>query len=255
MSTETRRFEGQAAIVTGAAQGIGRAIADRLADEGANVMAADKNPKVEDVADEIAKRRGVRVLPFVGDVGQKAVAELLIADAQRAFGRIDIMVNNAGGGGVAPLESFDDPALLEAINNNFWTAFRCTQAVIPVMREQKYGRIVNVTSNASFGGLGDHVVANSAKGGVHGMSSGLAIDLATTGITINTVAPAVTLIESTAERLKLKEPPAVLLRAIGRIPMGRPAHMEEVAAAVAFFASREASFVSGQVLRLNGGAA
>jgi 2,3-dihydroxy-2,3-dihydro-p-cumate dehydrogenase len=255
MSQETRRFEGQSAIVTGAAQGIGRAIADRLADEGANVMLADKNPKVARVAEEIAEKRGTRVLPFIGDVGQKAVAQLLISDANRAFGRIDILVNNAGGGGVAPLESFDEQSLLEAINNNFWTAFRCAQAAIPVMRGQKYGRIVNVTSNASFGGLGDHVVANAAKGGVHGMSSGLAVDLATTGITINTVAPAVTLIESTAEKLKLPEPPAGLLRAIARIPMGRPAYVEEVAAAVAFFASREASFVSGQILRLNGGAA
>jgi len=219
------------------------------------MIAADKNPAVVKVAEEIAGRHGARVIGFVGDVGSKDIAERLIGDTNRAFGRIDVLVNNAGGGGVAPLESFDEPALLEAINNNFWTAFRCTQAVIPVMRAQKYGRIVNVTSNASFGGLGDHVVANSAKGGVHGMSSGLAIDLAPTGITINTVAPAITLIESTAERLKAKEPPAGLLRAIGRIPMGRAANMEEVAAAVAFFASRETSFISGQVLRVNGGAA
>src|SRR5712692_10030126 len=95
------------------------------------------------------------------------------------------------------------------------------------------------------GGGADHAVVNSAKAGVHGLSAGLAIELAPAGITINTVAPAVTLIESTAERLGQKEPPAGLLRAIGRIPMGRPAKMEEVAAAVAFFASREASFISG----------
>ncbi len=256
MAEMTRRFDGQSAIVTGAAQGIGKVIALRLASEGANLIAADMKPTIGRAVDEIAGRcPGVQVLPFQGDVSQKAVAELLIGDARRAFGRIDVLVNNAGGGGVQPYENFNEEQIATTFANNLWTAFRCIQAVVPIMREQKYGRIVNVTANAVFGGLTDHAVVNSAKAGVHGLSSGLAIELAPFGITINTVAPAVTLIESTAERLQLKEPPPNLLRAIARIPMGRPGKMEEVAAAVAFFASREASFVSGQVLRLNGGAA
>jgi 2,3-dihydroxy-2,3-dihydro-p-cumate dehydrogenase len=249
------RFKGQFAIVTGAAQGIGRAIAGRLASEGATVMGADKNPKIARVVAELEGHHGVRMLPFHGDVGHKETAERLIAEAHREFGRIDVLVNNAGGGGVAPLEGFEEEKLLEAINDNFWTAFRCTQAVLPVMKAQKYGRIVNVSANSSFGGLMNHVVINSAKGGMHGMASGLAVDIATTGITINTVAPAVTLIESIAELMKQDPPPPILVKAIGRIPMGRPAEMAEVAAAVAFFASKETAFISGQILRMNGAAA
>ncbi len=256
MAELTRRFEGQSAVVTGAAQGIGKVIAERLAAEGANVIAADVKPIIGRAADEISSRHsGVRVLPFQGDISQQAIAELLIGDARRAFGRIEILVNNAGGGGVQPYEQFTDEQIATTFANNLWAAFRCTRAVVPIMREQQYGRIVNVTANAVFGGLIDHAVVNSAKAGVHGLSAGLAVELAPFGITINTVAPAITLIESTAERLSLKEPPPVLLKAIGRIPMGRPAKMEEVAAAVAFFASREASFISGQVLRVNGGSA
>jgi 2,3-dihydroxy-2,3-dihydro-p-cumate dehydrogenase len=255
MAELTRRFEGQNAIVTGAAQGIGKVIAERLASEGANLIAADLKPSIGRAVEEISGRcAGVQVLPFQGDVSQKTVAELLITDARRAFGRIDVLINNAGGGGVQPYESFNEEQIVTTFANNLWAAFRCTQAVVPIMREQQYGRIVNVTANAVFGGLTNHAVVNSAKAGVHGLSSGLAIDLAPFGITINTVAPAITLIESTAEALSLTEPPARLLRAIARIPMGRAAKMEEVAAAVAFFASREASFISGQVLRVNGGA-
>ncbi|HUY19072.1 MAG TPA: SDR family oxidoreductase [Candidatus Binataceae bacterium] len=256
MAELTRRFEGHSAIVTGAAQGIGKAIAERLAAEGANVMAADVKPSIGRAVEEIASRHGdVRVLPFQGDVSQPAIAELLIGDARRTFGRIEILINNAGGGGVQPYDQFTDEQIAATFSNNLWAAFRCTRAVVPIMREQQYGRIVNVTANAVFGGLTDHAVVNSAKAGVHGLSSGLAIELAPAGITINTVAPAITLIESTAESLGQKEPPARLLRAIARVPMGRAAKMEEVAAAVAFFASREASFISGQVLRVNGGSA
>jgi 2,3-dihydroxy-2,3-dihydro-p-cumate dehydrogenase len=256
MAELTRRFEGQSAVVTGAAQGIGKVIAEQLAAEGANVIAADVKPTIGRAVDEISNRhRGVRVLPFQGDVSQQAVAELLVGDARRAFGRVDILVNNAGGGGVQPYEKFSDEQIATTFANNLWAAFRCIRAAVPIMREQRYGRIVNVTANAVFGGLTDHAVVNSAKAGVHGLSAGLAIELAPDGITINTVAPAITLIESTAERLGQKEPPPVLLKAIARIPMGRPGKMEEVAAAVAFFASREASFISGQVLRVNGGSA
>ncbi len=254
MAQLTRRFEGQSAVVTGAAQGIGKVIAERLAAEGANVIAADLKPAIGRAVEEISSRHdGVRVLPFQGDVSQKAIAELLISDARRAFGRIEILVNNAGGGGVQPYEKFTEEQVATTFANNLWAAFRCTEAAVPIMREQQYGRIVNVTANAVFGGLTDHAVVNSAKAGVHGLSAGLAIELASTGITINTVAPAVTLIESNAERLSRQDPG--LLRAIARIPMGRPAKMEEVAAAVAFFASGEASFISGQVLRVNGGSA
>jgi 2,3-dihydroxy-2,3-dihydro-p-cumate dehydrogenase len=256
MAELTRRFEGQSAIVTGAAQGIGKVIAERLAAEGANVIAADVKPTIGRAVDEISSRHnGARVLPFEGDVSQPAIAESLIGDARRAFGQIEILINNAGGGGVQPWEKFTDEQIATTFANNLWAAFRCTRAVVPIMREQHYGRIVNVTANAAFGGLTDHAVVNAAKAGVHGFSAGLAVELAPDGITINTVAPAITLIESTAERLGLKEPPPVLLKAIARIPMARPAKMEEVAAAVAFFASREASFISGQVLRVNGGSA
>ncbi|MGH7906222.1 MAG: SDR family NAD(P)-dependent oxidoreductase [Candidatus Binataceae bacterium] len=255
MANQIRRFEGQGAIVTGAAQGIGRAIADRLASEGANVMAADLRPAAAKVAEELSERHGVKVLPFIGDLGQKAVAQLLIDDTKNALGRIDVLVNNAGGGGVGPYEEFSEEAIQITFNNNLWAAFRCTEAALPVMRAQKYGRIVNVTANAVFGGLTYHAIVNSAKAGVHGLSSGLAAELGTTGITVNTVAPAITEIEATAEKLRMKDPPPVLLKAVGRIPMGRAAKMEEVAAAVAFFASPEASFISGQVLRVNGGSA
>ncbi|MBF6569008.1 MAG: SDR family oxidoreductase [Candidatus Binataceae bacterium] len=256
MAQIIRRFEGQNAIVTGAAQGIGKVIAARLASEGANVIGADLKPAIGKAIEELATRHhDIRIIPFHGDLSQRPTAELLIGDARRAFGRIDILVNNAGGGGVQPYEKFTEEQIAATFANNLWAAFRCIQAVVPIMREQKYGRIVNVTANAVFGGLIDHAVVNAAKAGVHGLSSGLATDLAGDGITINTVAPAVTLIEATAERLAAAEPPPILLKAIGRIPMGRPAKMEEVAAAVAFFASSEASFISGQVLRLNGGGA
>ncbi|NKQ51872.1 SDR family oxidoreductase [Amycolatopsis sp. K13G38] len=230
-------LSGRTAVVTGGGTGIGRAIADRLLADGARVLTAD--------------------LAEDGDLSAPDVAETLRDKAIGTFGAVDVLVNNAGGGVIRPTLEHTEQTLRATIDNNLWTTLRCCLAFLPHMRSRRYGRIVNIGAESVRNGLTDHAVYNAAKGGVHGLTTGLAREFATDGITVNVVAPSYTLTPELARALDDGTVPprlhTVVEDATALIPMARPARVGEIAAAVAYLATDAASFVTGQVLSVNGG--
>ena len=249
------RLQDRVAIVTGAGTGIGSAIAERFAAEGAALVLAGLDPAPLGVLAERLRGRGAAVETADGDLSELGVAERVRDTAVGRFGRIDALVNNAGGGVILPSERHTEATLQRTIANNLWTALRCTLACIPPMRARRYGRVVNIGADSVRSGLDDHAVYNAAKGGVHAMAAGFAREYATEGLTFNTVAPSFVDTGTPERAVPVADEhfAHVLRRATEVIPMGRPGRAEEVAAAVLFLASEESSFITGQVLSVNGG--
>ncbi|WP_020498676.1 SDR family NAD(P)-dependent oxidoreductase [Sciscionella marina] len=254
MSTETTApLRGRTAIVTGGATGIGAAITRRLLDDGARVLvAARSQSELEGGPGEADRCRG-----FAGDLADPDGARAMLASAIEAFGGVDILVNNAGGGVIRPTLEHTEKSLQATVNNNLWTTIRCCLAVLPHLCERGGGRIVNIGAESVRNGLRDHAIYNAAKGGVHGLTTGLAREFAPQGVTVNVVAPSYVVTPSVEQAQRSGQIPAALARvldeAVALIPMGRPGEVAEVAAAVAFLAREDAGFVTGQVIGVNGG--
>ena len=241
------------AIVTGAGQGaggIGRGIAARLVEEGIQVMLADVEPHVE---------RSVALLPagradaFVGDLAQEAVAQALVERTLNRFGRIDVLVNNAGGGIIRPFLEHDAASLAATLARNLWTAIWCCHKVLPVMSAQGHGRIINIGADSLRTGIPGHAAYNAAKGGVLGLTVALARDWAHTDITVNMVSPCV--VETAHFGSEQNEQPALAAAFLAVVPKGRAARIAEVADLVAFLARPQSAFITGQNLSVNGGSA
>jgi 2,3-dihydroxy-2,3-dihydro-p-cumate dehydrogenase len=250
-------LRGRSAIVTGGATGIGLGITRRLLADGAQVLvAALREAEAKQAAEEL-RAAGYDPGTFVGDLAQPGVADRLLRAATGAFGGVDILVNNAGGGVIRPTLEHTEETLRATIDNNLWTTLRCTLAVLPHMAARGYGRIINIGAESVRNGLVDHAVYNAAKGGVHALASGLAREFAGAGITVNVVAPSYVETPELAAALRAGTLPArlhhVIDEATGLIPLGRPATVDDVAATVAYLARDDSSFVTGQVLSVNGG--
>ena len=190
MTDMDKKLRDNVAIVTGAAKGIGLAIAGRLAKDGARLVLADLDESgLQQATAHLTREFGAEVVSHAGDLSNQDTAEKTVNLASERFGRLDILVNNAGGGIIKAFAEHSPETLKTTIDRNLWTALWCSRYAVPRMRAQAYGRIINLGADSVRNGLWDHAAYNAAKGGVHGLTSGMAREFARDGITVNTVAP------------------------------------------------------------------
>jgi 3-oxoacyl-[acyl-carrier protein] reductase len=241
-------LSGQTAIVTGAATGIGEAIARRLASAGARVAVADLN---EEAARATADTIGDGAFGLPVDVRSASSVADCVRRVLQETGRIDILVNNAGvGGRAAPIWEQTEEDWAFCLSVNLTGVFLFTQAVLPPMRHRGYGRIVNIASIAGKEGNPNMVPYSASKAGVIGLTKAAAKEVATEGICINAVAPAVV-----HTKILDQLTPEQVGYMTAKIPMRRTGKPEEIAAVVHFLASPDASFVTGQCYDASGGRA
>lgn len=242
------RYIGRSVAITGAAQGLGFAMADRLAAEGANLSLADVNAdSLTAAAQDLRIVHGVRVTHAVVDVTRSAEVNQWVADTKRDFGSVDVLINNAGIIRDNRVENISDEDWNAVVDVSLRGAFFCSRAAFDAMREQGYGRIVSLSSMSWRGNFGQ---ANyvAAKAGIVGLTRTLALEGARHGITANAIAPG--LIE-TPMLASMNEAARELL--IGKVPMKHAGEPGDIAEAAAFLASEAASYVSGVVLDIDGG--
>ncbi|OGO12642.1 MAG: 3-oxoacyl-[acyl-carrier-protein] reductase [Chloroflexi bacterium RBG_16_47_49] len=244
-------MQGRVAVVTGAARGIGRAIAEKLAYLGADVVIADMLVELaEKTADEIGQLTQRKTLAVGVNVTDGKSASEMIDRTTNQFGRVDILVNNAGITRdmlILRMEEADWDAVLDV---NLKGVFNCSKAAIRPMMRQRYGRIVNISSVSGQAGQAGQTNYSASKAGIIGFTKALAREVASRQITVNAVAPGfipTTLTNDLSEDLKKS--------ILGATPAGRMGKPEEIAAAVAFLASEEAAYITGQVLAVDGGMA
>lgn len=247
-----RHLEGRVAVVTGGSRGIGRAIALRFAAEGARV--AVNYLRSEEAAREVVReveRRGGEALPVQADVSSKGEVEAMMAAVLDRFGRIDVLVNNAGVAADGPAASMPEEDWVRVIDVNLKGTFLCSQAAIPTMLRQGGGKIVNVSAASGLRGRRNGANYCAAKAGVIALTKCLALELAPV-IQVNCLMPGFTQTEDVVARFGLDDPVA-RAELLKSIPMGRLATPEEIAAGAVVLASEFSDFMTGQLLAVNGG--
>ncbi|MEO0144579.1 MAG: 3-oxoacyl-ACP reductase family protein [candidate division WOR-3 bacterium] len=239
------KLKDRVAIVTGAGQGIGKSIAISLAEEGAKVVVTDVSGKEKDVALEI----GENALYFKLDVANYQEVQSVVKEVWERFGRVDILVNNAG---IYPFKSFDEMTEEEwdkVIQINLKGVFNCTKAVLPYMKIQKYGKIINISSIAgTFIGFPNLTHYCATKAGIVGFTRALALEVAQYGIYVNAIAPGP--VETPGTQIL---DTTIIERIKQAMPIGRWGKPEEIAKIVVFLASEDSSLITGQVIVADGG--
>jgi 3-oxoacyl-[acyl-carrier protein] reductase len=243
------RLHGQVSIVTGGAQGIGLAIAARLAAEGSALLIADLNAEGAERAARTLSESGATVLAIGADVTSDEGRARIVSAALERHGRIDVLVNNAGILPRVPLMEVTPEVWHRTMQVNLDAAFFCSQAVLPAMREQGRGRIINISSmSARTGGQASPPHYATSKTGLVGMTRALARVVGAWGVTVNAVAPGMIDTEMLAALT-----PEQRQWWLEQIPLARLGTPEDVAAAVAFLASDDAAYITGSTLDVNGG--
>ncbi|HEY6580594.1 MAG TPA: 3-oxoacyl-[acyl-carrier-protein] reductase [Rubrobacter sp.] len=241
--------EGRVAIVTGGGRGIGRAVAVRLANEGADVAISYRsNDETAESAAEEVRAAGVRCEIFKGDVASAGDVEALIKGVTEVFGRIDILVNNAGLTRDNLMMRMKEEEFDDVIGTNLKGTYLCTKAVLRPMIRARWGRIVNVSSVVGLVGNAGQANYAASKAGINGFTKSVAREVAQRGITANVVAPGYVETELTGSL-----PEKVKDQIRDQVPAGRFGDAEEVAEVVAFLAGEGAGYVTGQTVAVDGG--
>jgi 3-oxoacyl-[acyl-carrier protein] reductase len=253
-------LRGRVALVAGSSRGLGRAIAEELAAEGASlVLCARGESALAEAREEVARTSGVRVTAIAADLSQAEEARRVAEAATAEHGRIDILVNNAGGPPPGPFEKHDSAAWQAAVQLTLMSAVELTRAVLPGMKARRFGRILNVTSIAVKQPVDNLVLSNSLRAAVTGMARTLANEVAPHGITVNNLLPGYTRTQRLEElsaataRAEGAATEAVVARWEAQIPMRRLGEPRELAALAAFLASERAAYITGQSIAVDGG--
>ena len=244
-----KKHLGKSVVITGSARGLGRSMAEAFAEEGANVVVTDiMADSARETAKEIARMTGVETLAVGCNVTDRESVRTLMAETMNAFGKIDVLVNNAGVIRDASFMKMSEEYWDMVIDTDLKGVFICSQEAAKYMREARYGRIINISSMSGLMGNFGQANYSAAKAGVIGLTKTLAVELGHRNITANAVAPGLIDSDMTA-----KMPSEAYQANIDAIPLGRAGKPEEVAALVSFLASDEAAFINGECISINGG--
>jgi 3-oxoacyl-[acyl-carrier protein] reductase len=242
------RFENKVAIITGGGGGIGRGIALRLAQEGAKLVIPDLNEEAANGTVETVRQVGGEALAIKTDVSNAESVQQAFAKALETFGDVHILINNAGITRDGLILTMKDQDWLSVLSTNLTSAYLCSKAAVKHMVRRRYGRIVNISSVVGLAGQAGQTNYAASKAGIIGLTKSLAKEVGSRGITVNAVAPG--FIPTALTDVLPEEQRQATIKAT---PLGRLGKIEDVANAVAFLASDEASFITGQVLSVDGG--
>lgn len=252
-------LRGRVAFVAAASQGLGRAIAEELAREGARVAVCARSERIHEVATAIAAAHGVETFGVVADVSVAADVGRAVAAVIERFGQVDVLVTNAGGPPPGPFESHSSEAWQRAVDLNLGSVVNLVRAALPGMKTRKWGRILNVTSIAVKQPVDGLILSNSVRAAVTGFARSLANEVAPFNVTVNNLMPGYTRTErldalashhATTKAITVEEAFGAWER---QIPMGRVGEPAEFAALAAFLASERASYITAQSIAVDGG--